>query len=111
MSTGTKKQWTRIAAAVAAVVLLAVCFALSKDVCLALSRREMTLAGTVADKSVTWQGPTLVLRADGEGDDPYWYLACTREEYDRAAVGDRLVSTGTFSRLTRQGTAEELKTE
>ena len=52
MNTGTKKQWTRIAAAVAAVVLLAVCFALSKDVCLALSRREMTLTGTVADKSV-----------------------------------------------------------
>lgn len=64
MNTGDKKTWTRIAAAVAAVVLLAVCFALSKDVCLALSRREMTLTGTVADKSVTWQGPTLVLRTE-----------------------------------------------
>ena len=111
MNTGDKKTWTRIAAAVAAVVLLAVCFALSKDVCLALSRREMTLTGTVADKSVTWQGPTLVLRADGDGADPYWYLACTQEEYDRAAPGDRVVCSGVFSRLTRQGTAEELKTE
>lgn len=107
MTTGTKRQWARIGLAVAAILLLALCFGLSGPLDRALTYRTVDGEGVVVDQALTQNGQyALVLRRDT--DQPYLLLYCDEAQWHRVQPGDCISFRARLSERLNEGTVREL---